>query len=175
MLLMMPGLGGGLLEFDFAGEGGGRNGWVIQNDNVMGGVSEGWMEMRAEGLHWEGHTRLENNGGFSSIRSPWAKWDLRNAKAIRLKCRGTGGPFKLVLNIHEQWWLPAAETNFDMPEEWGTVEVGMEDLVWRQVGSNARPKVNARKELGEVLRVGIMKYDGTAQPFEVDIAEIAFR
>lgn len=163
-----------LLAFNFA-DGPSQEGWQIQNDNVMGGVSEGWIEMRSEGLHWEGATRLENNGGFSSIRSPWRDWDLRGATEIRLKCRGMGGPFKLVLNVHEQWWLPSAELNFDVPEEQGEVVLRMEDLVWSQVGSSAHPPVDVRSELGSVLRVGIMKYDGTASPFEMDLASLTFR
>ena len=165
LLMLLP-----LLQFQFAALP--TTDWYIQNDNVMGGVSEGWLELREGGLHWEGHTRLENNGGFSSIRSPWGRWDLRDAKKIRITCRGTGGPFKLILNTSQQWYLPAAQAVFDVPEEWGTVVVPVEELVWSQVGRSAKPPVNARQELGAVLRIGLMKYDGTAQPFNVDIADL---
>lgn len=162
-----------LLQFQFADSP--STDWYIQNDNVMGGMSEGWLEWRESGLHWEGHTRLENNGGFSSIRSPWDRWDLREASEIRITCRGTGGPFKLVLNTSQLWYMPAAQAVFDVPAEWGTVVIPVKDLVWSQVGRSSQPPVNAAQELGAVLRVGLMKYDGTAQPFEVDLADLTIR
>ena len=168
LLILIP-----LLQFQFADSP--STDWYIQNDNVMGGVSEGWLEWRESGLHWEGHTRLENNGGFSSIRSPWGRWDLREASEIRITCRGTGGPFKLVLNTSQLWYMPAVQAVFDVPEDWGAVAVPVGDLVWSQVGSTAKPPVNAAQELGAVLRIGLMKYDGTAQPFEVDIADLTIQ
>ena len=34
--------------------------------------------------------------------------------------------------------------------------------------------VNPSRELGDVLRMGLMKYDGTAQPFDLEVASIQF-
>ena len=34
--------------------------------------------------------------------------------------------------------------------------------------------VAPERELSDVLRMGLMKYDGTAQPFELEVASIRF-
>ena len=49
--------------------------WRPINDGVMGGLSEGritWDEC----MHWVGQTRLENNGGFSSVRAASGEYNL---------------------------------------------------------------------------------------------------
>ena len=71
-----------LLKFNFDSSGNAVNSWTIQNDNVMGGVSEGAVQWQEDGFRWYGHTRLENNGGFSSIRSPWKAFNLTEFDAI---------------------------------------------------------------------------------------------
>jgi len=96
-----------LLEFNFDQRGNAVKSWTIQNDNVMGGVSEGSVQWQEEGLRWFGHTRLENNGGFSSIRSPWKAFDLTEFKAVSIRCKGTGGPFKIVLDTQYAWYSVA--------------------------------------------------------------------
>ena len=100
------------LEFNFEAEGNAPKTWTIQNDDVMGGVSEGTVQWKEEGFLWYGHTRLENNGGFSSIRSPWKSFDLSKFETVRIRCK--------------------------------------------------------------VIRFGLMKYDGTAQPFELEVASVSF-
>ena len=87
-----------LLEFDFKADGNATGTWTIQNDDVMGGVSEGSVQWKDEGFRWHGHTRLENNGGFSSIRSPWKSFDLTEFDTVRIRCKGTGGPFRIVFD-----------------------------------------------------------------------------
>ena len=102
-----------LLEFDFKADGNAARAWSIQNDDVMGGVSEGTVQWQDEGFRWYGHTRLENNGGFSSIRSPWKSFDLTEFDTVRIRCKGTGGPFRIVFDTQYAWFLPNAQTNFE--------------------------------------------------------------
>jgi hypothetical protein len=164
-----------LLEFNFDQRGNAVKSWTIQNDNVMGGVSEGSVQWQEEGLRWFGHTRLENNGGFSSIRSPWKAFDLTEFKAVSIRCKGTGGPFKIVLDTQYAWYLPNAQTDFDVSEEWSDVVIPLKNFVWEQPGRGVLGKVNPAKELNEVIRFGLMKYDGTAQPFDLEVASVSFQ
>ena len=60
--------------FDFAKTPDLAGRWRSLNDGVMGGVSDGVMRMRMSDLGeshatFEGTVRLENNGGFSSVRT----------------------------------------------------------------------------------------------------------
>lgn len=42
--------------------------WYVINDGVMGGVSESEVMQRDSAIRFQGTVRLENNGGFASIR-----------------------------------------------------------------------------------------------------------
>ena len=163
-----------LLEFNFEAEGNATKTWTIQNDNVMGGVSEGNVQWQEDGFRWFGHTRLENNGGFSSIRSPWKSFDLTEFEAVRIRCKGTGGPFRIVFDTQRAWYLPNAQTNFDVSEEWSDVVIPLKKFVWEEPRRGVIGKVNPTTELSEVIRFGLMKYDGTAQPFELEVESVSF-
>jgi len=163
-----------LLKFNFDSSGNAVNSWTIQNDNVMGGVSEGAVQWQEDGFRWYGHTRLENNGGFSSIRSPWKAFNLTEFDAVHIRCKGTGGPFKIVFDTQYAWYLPNAQTDFAVSEEWSDVVIPLKNFVWEQPGRGVLGMVNPAKELSEVIRFGLMKYDGTAQPFELEVASVSF-
>jgi hypothetical protein len=162
------------LEFKFEESGNAAQAWTIQNDNVMGGVSEGSVEWQEDGFRWHGHTRLENNGGFSSIRSPWKSHDLTKFDAVRIRCKGTGGPFKIVLDTTREWYLPNAQTVFEVTEDWSEVIIPLKNLIWKEPRRGVIGKVSPSKELSEVIRFGLMKYDGTAQPFDLEVASVSF-
>jgi len=65
--------------------------WRGLNDDVMGGRSRCTVKYSKSSLTWEGRVSLENNGGFSSVRSPWAERDLSAYDAVTLRCRTTTG------------------------------------------------------------------------------------
>ena len=50
--------------------------WRALNDGVMGGRSIGLVEYDRTSMTWAGTVSLENNGGFSSVRSEWGERDL---------------------------------------------------------------------------------------------------
>ena len=87
--------------------------WRTLNDGVMGGLSEGVLMLDDTSMRWTGQTRLENNGGFASIRAPWGHHDLRALNQAIVRCRGNGGPFKLTLENSQRWWMPYAYAEFD--------------------------------------------------------------
>ena len=159
------------LTFDF-----GKNmpePWSCLNDNVMGGVSQGTLERLDSTAQWSGATRLENNGGFASLRSPWGQHNLSDLDRIVVKCRGTGGPFKLTMETSERWWMPYAYASFEPSTEWQEVIIEASDLKWSQAQMGDLTSVRPSRDLGEVLRLGLMKYDGTAQPFNLEIQSIS--
>ena len=45
--------------------------WRVINDGVMGGLSQGRALLTEESILFEGEISLENNGGFSSLKSPF--------------------------------------------------------------------------------------------------------
>lgn len=145
--------------------------WRALNDDVMGGRSSGSIEWTDAGMRWAGATRLENNGGFSSVRAPWGSADFSDLKSVVITCRGTGGPFKLTLETSRAWYLPYAFAAFEPEAEWTDITLSIKDFRWSQafVGDTG-----FKPSFSEVLRLGLMKYDGTAQPFQLEVQRIQF-
>ena len=59
-------------------------GWYVQNDNVMGGKSEGGFNISSGQLIFSGNTNTDG-GGFSSTRSKPLNLDLSAYDGIRVK------------------------------------------------------------------------------------------
>ena len=55
---------------NFSGDGSDGLKWRITDDRVMGGRSQGKFEItKQDTMRFSGNLSLENNGGFSSVRS----------------------------------------------------------------------------------------------------------
>ena len=134
----------------------------------MGGMSEGTVTWQDSSFRWKGQTRLENNGGFASLRSPWGEQDLRGLQRLEVTCRGTGGPFKVTLETSQRWWMPYAYATLDVSEEWQTIEVDVKDFQWSQAQMGDLRTVDPQSDFQNILRMGWMKYDGTAQAFDLE-------
>ena len=148
--------------------------WRPLNDGVMGGLSEGTIDWTSEGMLWEGKTRLENNGGFSSVRGPWSQLNYGELKQIVISCRGNGGPFKLTMERSQQWWMPYIYASFSPTQEWGEVTIPASELLWSQAFSGDYPNIPLMSALSNIQRVGLMKYDGSAQAFQLQVKDIRF-
>ena len=148
--------------------------WSTLNDGVMGGLSEGQTIFTDSTMLWTGQTRLENNGGFASVRSPWGHTNLQAMKGVLIRCKGQGGPFKLTLETSERWWMPYAYASFSPSEDWQDVLLKVNDFSWSQAQMGDLKSVSPARELSDVLRMGLMKYDGTAQRFDLEVASIRF-
>lgn len=77
--------------------------WTSVNDGVMGGVSSGGFKRTEQGtLLFSGEISLKNNGGFASIRTKPAKFELAGTSAIVVKSRGDGRTYWLDLRTGGQ-------------------------------------------------------------------------
>jgi NADH dehydrogenase [ubiquinone] 1 alpha subcomplex assembly factor 1 len=71
--------------------------WFVVNDGVMGGVSSSTVKLENGFLVFEGQVRLENNGGFASVRSNSSEQNLSEFAGISLRLRGDGKMYALNL------------------------------------------------------------------------------
>ena len=72
--------------------------WVAVNDNVMGGLSKGGPSLTQDScLLFSGSTSLENNGGFSSIRTTPQDFDLDGYTGFRIRLSGDGRTYQFRL------------------------------------------------------------------------------
>ena len=84
--------GRSVFEFDAGSDD--LRGWRTVLDGVMGGRSTGDIAFENGTLVFTGRTSLENNGGFSSIRTNLPERTFADADAIRLVVKGEKSLFE---------------------------------------------------------------------------------
>jgi hypothetical protein len=77
-------------------------GWYVQNDNVMGGRSEGDFYIASGHLIFSGITNT-NGGGFSSIRTQTLTLDLSAYTGIRVKVKADGRRYTWGIQTDARW------------------------------------------------------------------------
>ena len=159
--------------FDFGESKSGAD-WRIMNDGVMGGLSEGDATLTEQSLILKGQISLANNGGFSSVRSPWNKTDISEAKNATLRYRSTGQLVSLCLEPNRRWWLPYYLIDLKPTQgEWQTVSIPIlnaKEYAWaRPTGNNIETE-----QLGKILRIGFMTNDKKESSFEFEVDYLRF-
>ena len=146
--------------------------WYVQNDNVMGGRSEGGFEIKEQGeLIFAGSTNT-NGGGFSSIRTEPFQLDLSKYDGIQLRLKGDGRRYtwQLQTNARNRGYPVSYWAEFDTPDgEWGTVNIPF---------SRFYPQFRGFKldgpelDTSEITELGLYIYDKKDGPFELRLDSI---
>lgn len=104
-----------------------QNEWRVVNDGVMGGLSQGEFLINEEGNGiFRGHVSLDNNGGFTSIRSS-VDQDLSEHTKIVLKVKGDGKRYQLRLKKNSSDYQSYIQY-FNTSGDWQTIELALEDF-----------------------------------------------
>jgi len=143
--------------------------WSAVNDNVMGGVSRGSLHLTDHGTAvFSGEISLENNGGFSSVRSRTGTYDLGRFKGITIRCLGDGKRYKLFLRTDTRSDGVMYQASFDAPrDEWSELSLPFPDFIPTYRGSvvaSAGPLDPSR-----IRSFGLLIADGQAGPFRLEI------
>ena len=77
-------------------------GWYVQNDNVMGGKSEGGFDIAQGELFFSGNTNTDG-GGFSSIRTRSLTLDLSAYTGIRVRVKADGRRYTWGVQTDARW------------------------------------------------------------------------
>jgi monofunctional biosynthetic peptidoglycan transglycosylase len=148
-------------------------GWTAINDVVMGGISSGGMKSTEEGAAlFVGEVSLENNGGFASVRSSPARWDLGAYAGISMRVRGDGQRYKLNLKTDASFDDIMYRVPFQTREgEWQTLRFPFSDF---RASFRGREVPEApRLDPARVASFGVLISDKQAGPFRLEIARIA--
>ncbi len=162
----------GKLEFDFPLLG--ENSWLIINDDVMGGRSSSKAIDQKNSVLFSGNLSLENNGGFASYRSPWAKMNLAIHEGIEIRVKGDGRKYGFSLSSDRRWWRPNHKFNFSTTiNEWTTIKMPLKEFDLLQVGEVIR-KGSSEEEFEKVIRMGFILSDKQPGEFSLEIDWIRF-
>jgi monofunctional biosynthetic peptidoglycan transglycosylase len=145
--------------------------WSIVNDGVMGGLSRGQIDYKAESLRFHGRLSLENNGGFSWMKSPILNLNLNGYTNVRLRIKGDGRPYDFTLEDSAYSRLYFKQTFETKAGEWTTVELPLVDFqqkyFGRLTGRSFEPDTT-------IQQIGFLLNDKQPGAFEVEIDFIEF-
>ena len=161
-------------SFDFGRSKTGSN-WKVMNDGVMGGLSSGESVLKRNSLILEGEISLANNGGFSSVRSPWGKTDISDYSTIEVRYRSEGQVVAFCIETNRMWWKPYYM--LDLPttdNKWETITLKLTDA---SEISLVTPTGNTltKKQLEKILRFGFMTHEKKESPFRIEVDYVKFK
>ncbi len=104
--------------------------WPQINDGVMGGVSSGGMIPGDGYASFEGVVSLDNNGGFSSVRSRPVLHDLSAHNGLMLRVRGDGKRYGFRLKTDTSFDGVSYQVAIEPPAgEWIELQLSFEQFV----------------------------------------------
>jgi len=166
------------MRIDF-GETDGSLDWAPLNDNVMGGESVGVAEYTDTAVLFEGMISTDNNGGFVSLRSPVAEYDLSAFTEVEIAYRATGHNFKMILADRVAWWQPTFEAEIiTTTDEWTTSTVSLYDFQQYEMngyGDEPTGEPVTEELLSQILRIDLMNTDFADGEFTLEVDYIEFR
>jgi monofunctional biosynthetic peptidoglycan transglycosylase len=146
--------------------------WEVVNDGVMGGVSTSQFQVLTNGgAVFSGTVRLENNGGFASVRSASVRENLAGLSAFVLRVRGDGRRYKFSVRTGAGFDTPLYQCSFTTKQgEWEEHRLACSDFIptFRGRVLTGEPPLNPAK----VNSVGLLISDKQAGPFRLEIAWI---
>ena len=146
-------------------------GWYVQNDNVMGGRSEGGFNISLEELIFSGNTNT-NGGGFSSIRTEPLRLNLSEYDGIRVKIKADGRRYTWQLQTDAQW--RGRQVNYWAEFDTLVDEVSVIDIPFTKFFPQFRGYRLDGPDLdvSQITQLGLYIYDKKDGPFELRLMSV---
>ena len=146
------------------------DGWRYVSDQVMGGVSDGSMQMGQDGdtgfARLSGTVSTANNGGFIQFRRTLAQPFEDGSTGLTLRVRGNGERYYIHLrptSANRPWHYFAA--SFDTDGTW-------QDITLSWSSFSAQGGLQAEFSPAEITSIGVVAY-GADYEAQLDVAQIA--
>ncbi len=145
--------------------------WQTVNDGVMGGVSEGNFRVTAKRLEFFGTLSLENNGGFTSVRTKAKKIGLEHGDTLVARIRGDGREYSLNLYVNKPLMAFSYRTVVQTKKDtWIEVKAPLDKFEATSFGRVVKDAGAVKPE--DVNAVGFLLGDKKAGPFKLEVAWI---
>jgi len=145
----------------------------VVNDGVMGGLSQGIIEMtQNDSLLFKGNISLQNNGGFSSFRIAGKLWDLSAWKGVEILVKGDGRTYGLRATTDETFLRSSVSFTADfktVKDEWVKLQIPFSKMKasWRG------RKLDRNFDPAQIKGLGIILADKQAGKFALEIESIS--
>ncbi len=148
----------------------GTKGWQTVLDGVMGGLSTGIIAPGEGGtLSFTGELSLENNGGFSQIRTAVPEGQFAGTTGLRMRVKGDGRTYQCDIRSSRLRLMAGGyQRVFDTkPGQWIEVDIPFDECAPRTFGQRVR---NAEPlDPASIESVGITLSDKKPGPFALEI------
>ncbi len=149
--------------------------WIAVNDGVMGGLSQGGPRVADGQLFFSGTLSLQNNGGFSSIRTTGRAFDLRGKTTMVLRVKGDGRTYQLRLATDARVGGSSVSYAADFPTtagQWREVSINFDALMPTFRGEQLK---GPPLDLGKVEEIGLLIGDKREGAFALAVDWIRVR
>lgn len=147
--------------------------WRVVLDGVMGGRSSGRVSTSVSGnLLFSGDLSLENNGGFSQIRTATPEAAYRDAEGIQIRVHGDGRAYNFDLRVSNARMMAGAfQQEFQtLDGQWLTLQLPFDEFRLYSFGRRVRNAIALSPSLIE--SVGVTLSDKNEGSFRLEISEI---
>jgi NADH dehydrogenase [ubiquinone] 1 alpha subcomplex assembly factor 1 len=144
--------------------------WRAVNDGVMGGRSDGSSFLTEAGNRiFTGEISLENNGGFSSVRTEGGNYDLSVFEGVTARVRGDGRMYYFTARTKGggmlAFWYPMQTK----AGEWLTFKIPFSEMYATSFG---RKLNNIPLDTKNITSFGLMLYDKLDGGFNLELESI---
>jgi transforming growth factor-beta-induced protein len=148
--------------------------WSTVLDGVMGGLSTGKVSQPQPGLlRFTGELSLENNGGFSQMRTAVREGSCTGARGFVLEVKGDGRSYTFDVRVSNVRMMAGSfQQKFDtVAGEWTKIELPLDGFRLYSFGREMRdaPALDAAK----IESIGVTLADKKAGGFALDVRSIA--
>ena len=148
--------------------------WRIINDGVMGGLSQGEASLTNNSVIFKGRVSLENNGGFSSFRSPYASIDLSKFTSVKMRVRTNGSKFGFTLSTDTRFYIPNYKKVFSTEAgKWEVFTFKLRDFDQYRIGRATGQKI-PEEYLSKIIRMGFITNFKEEKDFTLEIDYLEF-
>lgn len=144
--------------------------WTVVDDGVMGGRSQGKVSFTDSGtLRFSGELSLENNGGFSSLRTGGLDLDLSDSEGFEMLVRGDGRVYQIRVGSDARYRGMAVSFMAEFPTEknrWSVVRVPFSELTGSFRGRTLKDEV---LNTAKISRLGLLLSDKKAGSFALEV------
>ncbi|TVQ08222.1 MAG: CIA30 family protein [Bacteroidetes bacterium] len=143
--------------------------WLIVNDGVMGGLSRSSFVLSDRNTAvFSGIVRLENNGGFASVRTRAMQFQLDGFKGILIRVKGDGKTYQFRLRTSDRFDGVAYRYHFETKaNQWQTIAIPFDEFVPVFRGRILRDVEPVSPK--NIQQVGIMASDNQTGEFQLEI------
>jgi NADH dehydrogenase [ubiquinone] 1 alpha subcomplex assembly factor 1 len=146
--------------------------WNINNDTVMGGVSQSQIKLTQQALLFTGTVLLENNGGFASIESTLLHL-IADASSLVIAVKGDGKTYQIRLKTPNLSYGEAYVANFTTGAD--TLTQHAFTPADFTVSFRGRAVANAPTlNLNDIHRVGFLVAQKQQGPFAIELHSMQF-